>query len=433
MKTIPAVRELALVATLALSFLASSASAGVIVVNASGGGQFTSIQPAVNAAVDGDTLLVKGGTYAGFSIIDKTLTVVGDPGALNVDINGAVIVNSLATSRSVILAKLNVNGLLGDAYALYVSGNSGEVRVQDCALRGSNGNPNISSCSLTSPHGRSGAYVVSGSGGVVFVRCTISGGNCTNAVYWCCCDNGEAGGNGIDVDGCRVAFFDCTVYGGRGGDQGCHGGRGGTGCRAVSTTGYTGVSFSGSNIVGGGGGIGNDYICALGGAGGDGLVLSGAQAWLLFSTTYGGVGGYDWTNHTYGPNGAAISGGGYVDFGVPGHLKLQMPSVARENTVVYLTFNGPPGSSMWLMKSSSSPFLPMPGWRGVLLTAANRWDFQWLGPMPPGGQYQMSYFVQPLPAGVESERRYFQPFLVDPNGAVQLGSFNALTILDSAY
>ncbi len=437
MKTVPAVRDLALVATLVLSSLASSASAGVIVVNAAGGGQFTSIQAAVNAAVDGDTLLVKSGTYAGFTITDKTLTVVADTSA-SVQVQGMVLVQLLAVTRSLTLCGLIITGNGGNA--LVLASNSGEVRIQDCFLYGANGDgyPG-NTCPLTgNTEGRAAAFLGASSGGIVFARCVMTGGNAPNALDWCCCDDGKPGGIGLDVSNCRVALFDCLVFGGRGGNQGCLGGSGGHGCRVQTqgSGGYAGISISGSTLHGGDGGIGNNFQCGGGGAGGHGLVLlAGTQAWLLHDTLQGGSGGTGYGAPGTGLYGAAISGPGvHVDFGVSTHLMLQMPSVARESTIIPLTFIGPAGSSMWLMKSSSSPFLPMPGWRGVLLTDTNRWDFQWLGRMPAGSsQYQINYFVPTLPAGVDAERRYFQTFLVDPNGNVQLGNLSVLTILDSAY
>jgi len=69
----------------------------VIVVDAGGGATYA-LQPAVDAADDGDTLLVKSGTYAWFAVSNKAIAIVGDAGAL-VHINGAVRVRNLAAGR----------------------------------------------------------------------------------------------------------------------------------------------------------------------------------------------------------------------------------------------------------------------------------------------------------------------------------------------
>src|SRR5262245_40132899 len=74
----------ALVAVLAPLVLAAAARAqNVFVVAPSPGpGVFsTRIQDAVNAAADGDVVLVKSGSYPGFLAFGKSLTVVAEDGA----------------------------------------------------------------------------------------------------------------------------------------------------------------------------------------------------------------------------------------------------------------------------------------------------------------------------------------------------------------
>jgi pectin methylesterase-like acyl-CoA thioesterase len=65
-------------APLALA-LSAAALADVHVVDASGGGDFTTLQAAVNAAADGDTLLVRSGSYDGFLLTGKGLSIVAEP------------------------------------------------------------------------------------------------------------------------------------------------------------------------------------------------------------------------------------------------------------------------------------------------------------------------------------------------------------------
>ncbi len=431
MNTIRAVRDLALVATLVVSSLASTASAGVIVVNAFGGGQFTTIQPAVNAAVDGDTLLVKAGQYSGFTIDGKGITIVADSGA-NVSVTGLVSVINLPSARTAVIGGMS---LTGAGYAVIAINDTGEVRIQDCTITGAGGDGGPGgTCNLpSSAQGYPAASIGPNTGGVAFARCTIRGGHALNALYWCCCDNGKPGGNGLEIDRARVSLYDCAVIGGRGGDDGCTGGHGGVACRVLANGAYAGISISGSTVNGGGGGIGNDYACGFGGAGGEGLVLgAGTQAWLLDNALYGGNGGNGYGGLN-GPNGAALSNAGACyDFGVPS-LKLSSPAVVREGGNVILTLRGAAGSSVYLMTSSGTPFIPLPAMRGVLLAGTRRPEIQQVGTMPPSGQIFVSLPISLLPAGVDAERRYFQAFIVDPAGAPQLGGFNVLTVLDSAY
>ncbi len=62
-----------------LTFLSLSASADVLVVDEQGGpGTFPGIQGAVYAANEGDTILVRSGTYLDFTVDGKSLTIVAE-------------------------------------------------------------------------------------------------------------------------------------------------------------------------------------------------------------------------------------------------------------------------------------------------------------------------------------------------------------------
>ncbi|MHC5011906.1 MAG: hypothetical protein ACYTG6_13340, partial [Planctomycetota bacterium] len=77
-------RSLALAPFLA-AFIATAASADLLIVDSAGGPgtDFADLQPAVEAAADGDTILVRahlgGPAYGTAMIVDKSLTIVGDP------------------------------------------------------------------------------------------------------------------------------------------------------------------------------------------------------------------------------------------------------------------------------------------------------------------------------------------------------------------
>ena len=66
-------------ATLDLATLDQSAT---IVVDASGQGDFTSLQAAIDAAREGDTIQVKAGTYDGGFVVDKSVSILGEAGAI---------------------------------------------------------------------------------------------------------------------------------------------------------------------------------------------------------------------------------------------------------------------------------------------------------------------------------------------------------------
>ncbi len=441
MKTIPAVRDLALAATLALSCLASSASAGVIVVNISGGGQFTNLQAAVDAASDGDCILVKPGQYASVFIFSKSLTIAADAGA-NVSVFGQVTVSSLTSSQSFLLHGVHVIGAGGPA--LRTMYNQGEVRIQHCTISGAHGDPyDPGALACTGPGhlaGWPGADLEANPGGTAFDDCTITGGDTFDAGWACCCGTGAAGGEGLKFTRSMVAVYDCTLRGGNGGDSGTTGGAGGRGCRLIPDTSFpypavpTALCISGSSSSGGSGADATDWAPCCGGNGGDAITVpAGGQCWVLDTLLYPGSGGHIYGDPHPAPSGAPIGGtGASFDFGVPS-LKLSSPGVVREGSNVILTLSGAPGSSVYLMTSPGTPFIPLPAMRGVLLAGTRRPEIQQVGTMPPSGQIFVSLPISLLPAGVDAERRYFQSYIVDPAGAPQLGGFNVLTVLDSAY
>jgi len=117
--------------------LSGSASASVIVVDSAGSG-FTEIQPAVDSAVDGDTILIVSGAYQAFGVRDKALAIVGDASS-DVRIDGTIRIGELAPEKTLVLANLSAYGnsrIASLGYGLYLSSNHGRVLVEDCTFAG---------------------------------------------------------------------------------------------------------------------------------------------------------------------------------------------------------------------------------------------------------------------------------------------------------
>ncbi len=89
------------------------AANGAIVVDADGGGHFTTIQAAVDAADDGDEILVQPGTYAEEIVIDKDITLRGEGPVDEV-----------------------VVGLADDSFVTLIALNGSDARVENLTLRG---------------------------------------------------------------------------------------------------------------------------------------------------------------------------------------------------------------------------------------------------------------------------------------------------------
>jgi len=120
-----------------------SARADVLVVDPNGGaGTFATIRAAVQAAHDEDAILVKSGTYYGFEIDGKALSILADSGA-NAMVEARGKVENLPAGKIVVLDGLNFSGSVSedsfpdeDNSGLYVHANAGPVRVQDCTIVG---------------------------------------------------------------------------------------------------------------------------------------------------------------------------------------------------------------------------------------------------------------------------------------------------------
>lgn len=110
------------------------------------GVQFSDIAPAVAAASDGDLILVKSGTYSGFDIHHRSLSVVADIGAM-VEIVGRVQVSALAAANRALLRGLKVRSApeLGGGFldpnfdysaGLQLLNSTGVTWVEDCTIDG---------------------------------------------------------------------------------------------------------------------------------------------------------------------------------------------------------------------------------------------------------------------------------------------------------
>ena len=134
----------------ALLFVGLAPATGqFLVVDASGGGDFLTIQPAVDAALPGEVVLVRGGVYPSF-VLDKPISVLAEavaPGANSV-VAGPVLVRDIPAGTRAGLAGLFVEKLffqdsagtvLCDALGIAPSsvsagpGDDYAIEVVDCA------------------------------------------------------------------------------------------------------------------------------------------------------------------------------------------------------------------------------------------------------------------------------------------------------------
>jgi hypothetical protein len=430
-----------LVASFAALAVSSVARAGVIVVDAAGGADFTAIQPAITAAVDGDTILVKPGNYSSFTIDGEALTIVGDVGTMP-NLTGISRVQNLPLGKVVTLARLNAPG--PDSGTLQVDDCLGSVRITSCAFTGR-------AATFVNPFPGIGANVTE-SNDVAFSGCALRGGDALSDPV-CESPSTELGNanSGIRVWNSSVASYECAIDGGHGANGGSRTGRGGEAVFVQHITSTTEPAFffaSRSNIHGGDGGSTDcaAFGCArIGGAGvwldwGTFTIAGPTRGWFLDLMVTAGASG-TWTNGNEGgcdpaPQGPAYAGEEGFTFSVAS-LGFTIPAVAREGDFVAVTFTGVPGAQVFLNDGLATTFQAVASWRGVLLSPfpdsiigparSRRW-----GTIPASGVLTAKYRVPTLMPSEEAHTRFLQAYRIGPNG-ITLGTFRTLTVLDSTF
>lgn len=397
-----------------LALLVGLASADVTYVDATGNGDYLQIQPAINAALDGDVILVRSGNYAAFTLDQRKLSIVEDAGAA-AKVQGTVVVKNVSFGGYVLLAGLEItapNGSPVGAPALLIENCPGHVRLQDCGLRGGDGG-------LGFPTGGNGGASadIRNSLRVSFTAVDMRGGNGYGSIIFG--PDGGNGGAGLESRGSSVSFYDCNFRGGAGGDADyavpttC--GDGGPGALLFDLN----LLASGCSIIGGvGGNQGN-----LGGAGGDGLVvLPPAQARLISNFYAGGMGGWGYLGGV-GPQGQAQSGGGaFLPIGGV-RRKFHAPVLTPEGGMIQVQVQGQAGDRVWLLSTQKPGYVFFPGLAGTALVPfPSLMPFRFLGSLPPSGVATFSTPAPNLDAPSEHQATFFQGLIQTTAGVRLLGS-----------
>jgi hypothetical protein len=410
----------------ALLLLASPLAADVVTVDDSGGADFTDLQPAIDAAGEGDLVLVRAGSYGPFEVVGKALAIVADDAAVA---TGPGVVRDLAPGQTVVLRGLRVVQPAGAAatvplLALYHD--LGVVVVDACHLDGASSDPIYSTSAL----------LADGCAGVFVTGSTIEAAGGTQFFV----GPGPFGAShGIDARDSAVAVHGCDVRGGDGAAgwfvdfnvgvppvAGAHG-------AAVSG----GLFFAaGSRFTGGSGGAGGGWPgggCWSGGAGGAGLAAADVAAQVLDTQLTGGAGG----PATDAPCGDGASGAPMLASGSGsiGSLPAKAGALSaapprREGEATGLEVAAEPGALVAAFASLQSAFAPLPALPGYAALAA---PFA-LGTsvVAPDG---VAVFTAPVPelgAGVAQVVLLAQAIVLAPGaGPVPTGPA-ALVLLDAA-
>jgi len=180
---------------LAVLLVALPSAATTIVVDAAGGGDYSTVQGGVDAAVTGDTLLVRAGYYEENVIVPgPSLTWIGDGAGLTV-ISASDPAPAIWLDMELPPGASSFSGFTVQAYALdevAVGWSEGGASFSDCDLIGSVGGGSaygaigLENCTATHAHAGGGdrhSYVEDSSVGSLFISGVLVFGP-GGATYW---------------------------------------------------------------------------------------------------------------------------------------------------------------------------------------------------------------------------------------------------------
>ncbi|TAJ15811.1 MAG: hypothetical protein EPO68_12215 [Planctomycetota bacterium] len=416
------------IAALAAAAVAHASNQVFVVGPVAGPGiDFTNVQSAINAAANGDIVLLRSGTYAAtgasqITISGKGLTLVADAGQ-TVNFSSPMVISNVGAGQMACVRRISVSSS-DEGPALSVFNNAGSVWIE---------NGTFAATSTFFP------FLPTGPG--------IQASNCADLKICRAILNGAtiptgAGGGyeGIAASGSNVCLYDTQCTGGNGGN-GANVFVGGDGARING-----GFCFaSGCTFKGGKGGNGAAAgssgpfsPCTNGSAGGNGLHLVGTSpsAATLACTFTPGVGGNAGTGGACvaGPSGVnvKVDAGSHSPLGGAAH-SLDCSATCREGQFFLLTFKGVPGELAFIDYSGTQGFTYFPDFKGVLALGFPLFTlFQ--GTIPGGGTLtKTSATINDLGLGVEGVTLYLQAGFFDPStGAIFQGSHSATALLDSS-
>lgn len=420
-----------------LTLLPTAASAGSVLLVDPAAGPFFEIQPAIDAAADGDVVLVRTGDYPAFVVVSREVAIVADAGE-TVRIVGAVRIRDTAAGQTVVLAGLRAQGV-GDTttgtFGLRATGCAGSVRVLDCELSGRVGavcanypwygmpsGARLQDCadfafsrtSLAGTASGGGTYTGgdqdrAGSGLEVLNSRVVTDRVFAYGAPGYSCPDGAAGGMGARIQGASEVFtLHSTLRGGAGGSNFQpplgHGGNGGNGAFVVACPSSAVLRSLGSSYLGGDAGLGN---CRSNCQGVEYDGLAGAPVQLEGCATHVALAG------------VAPS--------------ITCATVVRENSSLALILTGMPGDRIWLRTSRATGHAYDAARKGVHLLPNTFGESLLVAEIGPSGQAAYAYPIGALPPTDQARVMHLQVTAQRADGTIQLGSARSVAIVDSTF
>jgi hypothetical protein len=386
------------------------------------------IQLAIDAAVEGDVVLVRTTPLASFVVDGKSLTIVGEIAGARVD--SLVEIRNVGAAQMVALRDLELHSLTTDT--LYVHDCAGHVRFDGVTVRvdplpGSFKHAvRVVNCAdVAFAHsdltGSPGVGSASNAGNALWARnsnigldvCAVRGGEGTNGSFSAQLSiSPSARAAAIHLEtGAQLRLQGCDVSGGEGGSgvsgTCCctfpHGaGPGAAGGKGIESLVSTSVSVIDTLVVGGDGGVGGS-----------------GQASCNVNPGTPGAAGAPTSNVTL----VAATGV---------RRTLTADALTREQQTLDLVVKGAPGEVATLLMSSTSQLNSVPGIQGAVLVGPAFRRIA-LGIVPGSGVLNASLPLGDLAPGVQGSRRFLQAFCRDANGQVRMTGCASVAFLDAAF
>jgi hypothetical protein len=399
---------LALAATLQASPLAAQ-RLWVVAPTAGQGVDYTVIQDAVNAAGNGDMVLVRQGTYARFGIQAKALVVVGE-GTVQLTPGTALVgleIRDLAPMQSVVVRGLSM--ISTSSTPLSISNCQGPVTVEASTFylsqpvspffvgAGIAGSSQVSliDCRITTTGGIRGpvsALGVSGSTMHMY-RCVASGGSTQAGLRF----PGAVGAI------CFQSFLHashCTFVGGNG--------------------------DAGLNIGG---------LCLPPTDGGHALLLQDQNTVVYHANSVfqpGQPGQPGQGCPPAGNPGLPIAGSGTARAMAAPPNSFTAPALVRAGQTARLDFRGPAGFGVWLGLAPAQQPVFLAGCSGTFHLDFATTAIVFLGVMPGTGQLVVNVPIPPQ-LGTPGVELFLQAVFTDVTAGCVLGSPSAMSMVDSRY
>lgn len=401
----------------------------VLVVDDDPGGDFLEIQAAVEAAADGDTILVRAGQYAPVFVDGRGVTITADTDAL-VELP-ALLVRNTSSDQRFVARGLDVvptglaTGLI--ELGIEIEDCAGTVLIEDCRAIGPMTGPDL----LFPP---SPATRVRSSDNVFLVDVLSFGSESIQQTFE------TTGGRGLSCVFSTLSIFGGEYRGGPGLDGDGPflffnepGSGGGDGMVVDSSE----LFLSGVTIVGGDGGDGVDggadggFVapCSEGGNGGDALDAPSTTVTYrdtAFVVGVGGLGGAPLPDSPACPDGvpgeviAGAMASIVSEAGAARALDVS-PNPIREGELATIRFTGEPGDSVLWALSPQASAAPIPFLGGPVLIGGTPFLLA-TGVVPAGGELVTTVPLGSFAPGVEAIELVEQALHVAVGGEVVISS-----------